>query len=69
MSEAVVFINGHLLTEAQSITVRVALENFDAYLRTGGLGDDGLGESITKAYQERIAEVRKMIFNELANAA
>lgn len=60
--ETTIVINGVLLTDAQSMTVRVALESFAGDLVSDGLGDDKIGKQITKAYLERISEVRSAMF-------
>jgi len=62
LNEAVIVINGQKLTDAQSSTFRVALENFSSDLSCHGLGDDEHGKSMTKSYLERISEIRKPLY-------
>ncbi|WP_434949799.1 hypothetical protein ACRWQL_00445 (plasmid) [Shewanella sp. HL-SH4] len=63
--EAKIVINNQVLTEAQSATVRVALESFAQELQTDGLGSDEHGKTMTKLYLERISEIRKPLYQEL----
>jgi hypothetical protein len=58
--EASITINGHQLTSGQSMTIRVALENFAMDLSQDGLGDDALGLAIRDGYLTRIREIRSM---------
>jgi hypothetical protein len=44
------------------MTVRAAIENFDADLKQNGLGDDEHGVEMTKLYRDRISEIRSLIF-------
>ncbi|OUX87962.1 MAG: hypothetical protein CBB95_07615 [Alteromonas sp. TMED35] len=60
--EPIVIINGKALTEPQAMTVRAAIENFDADLKKNGLGDDAHGVEMTKLYRDRISEIRSLIF-------
>lgn len=60
--EPSIVINGVALTEGQAMTVRVAVESFAADLSAGSLGADEAGEAITKAYQQRINEIRALMF-------
>jgi len=60
--EAAITINGHTLTDAQSATVRVALESFASDLKADGLGDDKHGKTMTKLYLARVAEIRKVLY-------
>lgn len=61
INEPNIIINGHLLTEGQASTVRVAVEVFAADLTTNGLGDDEHGEIMAKSYLARISELRKLM--------
>lgn len=61
-NEAIIIINEQQLTEAQSATIRVALEGFALNLGDGGLGDDNHGKAMTKIYQDRISEIRKPLY-------
>jgi hypothetical protein len=60
--EATITVNGTTLTDAQSTTVRVAIENFAADLTADGLGDDEHGKRMSALYMERIQEIRRLIF-------
>lgn len=59
MKEAEMIISGTLLSEGQSLTVRVALQNFAAFLDENGLGEDG--DKLTAAYLARITELNTLI--------
>ncbi len=54
-------INKVLLTPAQSMTVRVALNNFMISLNHDGIGDDDHGKEMCKLYKERITEINEII--------
>ena len=60
--EALITVNGQVLTEAQSATVRVALESLSSNLNDEGLGDDEHGKGMVKLYNERINEIRKPLY-------
>ncbi len=62
MNEPIITINGHLLTVGQSMTLRVALENFANSLVADGLGDDDVGVLLCGGYQDRITEIRVLMF-------
>ena len=62
--EPLITINGRLLYDAQSMTIRVALEHFASDLRENGLGEDEHGRTMTRGYLERIDEIRNLIFND-----
>ena len=59
--EPIIVINGTLLTQAQSMTVGVALNDFMISLNHDGLGDDVHGKEICKLYQDRIVEIQSII--------
>ena len=61
-NESNIYINGHLLNESQSMTVRVAIESFSSDLIENGLGDDDVGIGITKGYLQKISEMRKFMY-------
>lgn len=61
VKEAEVFINGIRLTNAQSAALRCALESFASDLSDEGLGDDPMGKAISRAYLERLDEIRRII--------
>ena len=60
--EASIIINGVELSEAQSMTVRCALESYDSDLAANGLGEDERGKSICQGYRDRIREIRKPLY-------
>jgi len=62
MREPKITINGHMLTEAEALTVRVAIESFASHLDAEGLGEDVHGVEMTRAYLERIAEIRLVMY-------
>lgn len=55
--EPEILINGITLSEAESMTVRVAVQNFSISLQDTGLGDDRHGEMMTKAYLANIDKI------------
>jgi hypothetical protein len=57
-------INGHVVTEGQAMTVRVAIEAMARDLVESGLGDDEHGKIMTEGYLARIDELRRMIADE-----
>jgi hypothetical protein len=59
--EAEIDINGYALTEAQSMTIRCALNTFGASLVEDGLGDDEHGRAMTEGYLARIKEIRRFM--------
>lgn len=62
VAEAHIVINGQTLTNAQSATVRVALDSFDSELESAGLGKDSHGVVMSGAYKERISEIRSALY-------
>lgn len=49
--EAAIVVNGQWLTNAQALTLRVALEAFRGAMREGGaLGTDAFAKSMAEAY-------------------
>jgi hypothetical protein len=58
--EAEIIINGHLLTFAESMTVRVAIETLSQDLMNG-LGNDDVGNEICKGYYVNIDKIRTYI--------
>ena len=56
-----IIINGKKLTEAQSMTIRVAIQGMAISLADNGCGDDELGKSIAKGYQARIDEINNLL--------
>ncbi len=59
--EPKITINGVELTEAQAMTVRVALTSFDFSLTDGSLGDDQHGKEMIGLYRERLRELYKVM--------
>lgn len=59
MKEASIVINGKILTEAEAMTVRVALESFSDSLNAEGLGEDNTGKEISELYKSNIVNIRK----------
>ena len=62
LMESKIIVNGYELTEAQSMTLRVALESFASDLHDNGLGDDDVGKRITTNYLARIDEIREVLY-------
>lgn len=62
MAEATIVINGQQLTDAQSMTLRVALETFAETLINEGLGCDEHGKRMASAYLHRIREIRGPLY-------
>ena len=56
MQEPEIIINGKPLTNAQAMTVRVAVSSFEP-----DCGDDGHGAAMAKAYAERANEVFRIM--------
>ena len=61
MIEPTITINDRQLTDAQAMTIRVAIESFASDLSENGLGDDETGKQTTKGYLNRIKEIRSLI--------
>ena len=61
VNESVVTINDKLLTEAQSMTIRVALQTFAMSLQADGLGQDETGKGICAGYLSRIQEINDIM--------
>jgi hypothetical protein len=59
--EADIQINGWQMTNAQSMTIRCAIEIFAATLEADGLGDNERGRAMAAAYLDRIREIRRML--------
>lgn len=62
--EAIIHVNGTQLTDAQSMTLRVAIEVFFSDLDINGCGDDDHGKNMVELYKARIREVRKYMYPE-----
>ena len=61
-TEAKVTVNGIELTEAQSMTLRVALESFALDVQGDGLGKDAHGRKMAALYRDRIREIREAMY-------
>lgn len=59
--EANIIIEGHHLTYQESMTIRVAMNNFLMTLNEEGLGDDDLGKKLTASYRLHARSVLKFI--------
>lgn len=59
--EPLIRVEGELLTDAQAMTLRVAMESFASSLYTDGLGEDEHGKVMAVAYLNRIDEIRKIM--------
>ena len=60
-NEPKIIINGHELSEAEAMTVRVAIGSFSMDLRENGLGEDETGKVMTRGYLAAIREINKRI--------
>lgn len=60
-SEATITINGQQLTDVQSMTLRVALDDRLKDLKIEGLGQDDQGKQITEDYIQHIHSIQKLI--------
>lgn len=61
MTEPKIVIEGVVLSEAQAMTVRVALDAFHDRHQSGALGDDHHGQAMSSAYAKRSEEVLNLI--------
>jgi hypothetical protein len=67
MLEPHITINGVTLSDAQAMTVRVALESFVSSLADpDGLGDDDHGHAMTSSYLARVVEIRRAMYGKRA---
>lgn len=57
MSEPVITINGQRLTEAQAMTMRVALGYFHIGITAEGLGNDPAHRAIRDGYLQVMAQI------------
>ena len=60
--EAIITINGKQISSAMSMTIRVAIEGFSMELKENGLGPDKHGKEMVALYQERINEIRGLLY-------
>lgn len=61
IKEADIVISGVKLTEAQSMTLRVALNSWLLWLEENGLGDDENGRALADGYHARGIEILKLM--------
>jgi len=62
MKEPNIIINGHTLTPAQAMAVRVAVSTFYAEMSDpDALGDSEHGKAMATAYHQRLEEVLKCL--------
>jgi hypothetical protein len=62
--EPKITINGQRLTEAQAMTIRIAIEAFaDDLAVPGRLGTDDHAEKMVAGYRARIDEIRGIMFD------
>lgn len=59
--EADIQIGAETLSDAESMTVRVAMEAFIGFLSSEGLGSDEHGRAMTEAYLKNAHEIRRLI--------
>ena len=64
--EAHVVINGHVLSRAESMTLRVAVSDFMMSLSRDGLGDDEIGKAITERYIAHSQNIQRYISGRVA---
>ena len=62
--EVVITINRTTLTDAQSMTIRAALECYAHSLANEGLGYDETGRSLAAFYLDRITEIRAALYKQ-----
>lgn len=65
MVEANIVIEGTVLTDAQAMTVRLAIDAFRERQQNEGLGDDARGNAMSSAYAQRADEVLTLIHQKL----
>jgi hypothetical protein len=61
--EPTVTINGVTMTNAQAMTIRVAVESMAMSLHHDGLGDDDLGKLMVSGYLGAIEAIRRAMYN------
>lgn len=61
LGEPEIIINGVKLTDAQAMTVRVAVSSFSPEC-----GDDGHGAAMERAYNDRLNEIYRIMFGKPA---
>jgi hypothetical protein len=60
-AEPRITVNGTPLSEAQAMTLRVALQSFLSEVATEGLGDDETGRAIARGYLARGGEINELL--------
>jgi hypothetical protein len=60
-NEPTIVINGHELTKAQAMSVRVGLGSFAMDLSQNGLGNDEHGRAMTIGYLAALGQIFKMM--------
>ncbi len=60
MAEPIITLNGRLLTQGESMTIRVALQSLYMTLEDG-LGDDEHGKAMTEGYRACIRNINQII--------
>ncbi len=58
MKEPNIIINGYVCSNAQAMTMRVALGSFIISLKKDGLGEDKIGKEITNGYLKAANEIQ-----------
>jgi len=61
MKEAQISISGTPLTFGESMTVRVAVQNFACYIAGGGLGRDRLAKNLCEDHLKKIRRINELI--------
>lgn len=62
MKEPKIAINGNLLTDAQALTLRVAIGSYAIDMaETHALGEDASGEGLRKGYLARLQEIQTLL--------
>jgi hypothetical protein len=61
MKEAEIIISGQRLSLGESMTVRVAVQHYAAFLHEYGLGKDKLGRDICEGYLKNIIRINQLI--------
>jgi len=62
MKEPEIKINGFLLSSAEAMTVRVAVESLSMSLVHEGLGEDEMGKKLTEGYLGSIRQIRTKMY-------
>ena len=63
VTEPNIIINGTILSQGASLTIRVAIEHFALLLsRENCLGNDKIGRNIREGYIEQIDNIRRIIY-------